>query len=182
MKVNRTSALAALWGFAEATVFFIVPDVLLTWIALQNRKRAFVACVWTLGGALLGGTILWFIGNNDPDQARALFSSLPAIDNGMIANVRLQVESDGLIALFVGPFIGTPYKLYALEAGNLEVGLVAFLLISIPARMMRFAFAVLFASAISHVLRKRFQLSAVRVMHVVAWIVFYTGYFLVMSQ
>lgn len=182
MKIARTSGLAALWGFAEATVFFIVPDVLLTWIALQSYKRAFIACIWVLGGALLGGSVLWFIGSNDPDPARAVFSSLPGIDKGMIANVTSQVENDGLVALFIGPVIGTPYKLYAVEAGNLGIGLAAFLLVSIPARLMRFAFAVLFAGAIGHVLQKRFQLSVLRGMHVVAWIVFYTWYFHAMSQ
>lgn len=182
MKIARTNGLAALWGFAEATVFFIVPDVLLTWIALQSYKRAFIACVWALGGALLGGSILWFIGGNDPDPARALFSSLPGIDRAMISSVTSQMEDDGLAALFIGPIIGTPYKLYAVEAGNLDIGLVAFLLVSIPARLMRFAFAVLFAGAISHVLHKWFPLSVLRGGHIVAWIVFYTWYFHVMSQ
>lgn len=182
MKVTRTNAVAALWGFAEATVFFIVPDVLLTWIALQDYKRAFVACLWALGGALLGGSILWYLGNGDPDPARVLFTSLPGIDSGMITNVRSQVENDGLFALFIGPVIGTPYKLYAVESGNLGIGLVAFLLISIPARLMRFAFAVLFAGAVSHLLRKRLQLSVIRVMHVISWVLFYTWYFHVMGQ
>lgn len=182
MKVTRTRALAALWGFAEATVFFIVPDVLLTWIALQSYKRAFTACLWALAGALLGGCVIWFIGSNDPDPARALFSSLPGIDTGMIVHVKSQVEKEGLIALFVGPFIGTPYKLYAVEAGNLGIGLAAFVLISIPARLMRFAFAVIFAGVVSHFLRKRFQLSVVRTVHVVAWVVFYAWYFYAMSQ
>lgn len=182
MKVTRTNAVATLWGFAEATVFFIVPDVLLTWVALQNYKRALVACLWALGGALLGGSVLWYLGNSDPEPARALFTSLPGIDSGMISNVRSQVENDGLFALFIGPIIGTPYKLYAVESGNLGIGLVAFLLISIPARLMRFAFAVVFAGAISHVLRKWYQLSVVRGVHVVAWIAFYAWYFHAMSR
>ena len=37
--VDGTKALAALWGFAEATVFFIVPDVHLSWLALRSRPR-----------------------------------------------------------------------------------------------------------------------------------------------
>jgi len=182
MKIARTSALAALWGLAEATVFFIVPDALLTWIALRSYKRALTACVWALGGALLGGSTLWFIGSNDPEPARALFASLPGIDRGMIANVTSQVENEGLVALFIGPFIGTPYKLYAVEAGNLGIGLAAFLLVSVPARLMRFALAALLVGAVSHVLQKRFQLSVLRGVHVVAWIAFYTWYFNAMSQ
>lgn len=43
---------ALLWGFAEATLFFLVPDVLLIWIAVQRtRREALVACAFALGGA-----------------------------------------------------------------------------------------------------------------------------------
>lgn len=181
MKVARTDALAALWGVAEATVFFVVPDVLLTWIALRSYRRAFIACLWALGGALLGGCVLWFVGNADPEPARALFVSLPAIDDGMIANVRTQMLNDGLIALFVGPLIGTPYKIYAVEAGNLGLGLGVFLLVSIPARLARFALAVVFAGAISRVLLRRVSLSVLRALHVVLWFVFYAWYFHAMT-
>jgi hypothetical protein len=39
--VAGPKALAVLWGFAEATVFFIVPDVQLSWLALRSRRTAF---------------------------------------------------------------------------------------------------------------------------------------------
>jgi len=38
------------WGFAEATFFFIVPDVFLSRIALDRIRTAWAASVWaTLG-------------------------------------------------------------------------------------------------------------------------------------
>ena len=45
---------AAVWGFAEATLFFIVPDVLLSWIALHAPRKALVACLWAVVGAPSG--------------------------------------------------------------------------------------------------------------------------------
>ena len=42
---------AALWGVAEATLFFVVPDVLVGWIALRGPRRTLV--VWL--GATAGG-------------------------------------------------------------------------------------------------------------------------------
>jgi membrane protein YqaA with SNARE-associated domain len=53
--------IAFLWGFSEAVWFFIIPDIFLTLIALFSLKRALVAMVWTILGAMLGGAILyWF--------------------------------------------------------------------------------------------------------------------------
>ena len=122
MKLNRTNALAALWGVAEATVFFIVPDVLLSWLALQSYKPAFIACLWALAGALVGGGIIWFVGLSNPDMVRTMLVSLPAISDEMITNVAQQLDESGLVALFVGPMIGTPYKIYALEAATSGFG------------------------------------------------------------
>jgi len=46
---------AFLWGLAEATCFFIVPDVLLSFIALRRLRTALLCCGLALAGALLAG-------------------------------------------------------------------------------------------------------------------------------
>ena len=181
MKLSRTNVFAALWGIAEATIFFIVPDVLLSWLALRGYKRALVACVWALGGALVGGCIVWFVSLGNPEAVRALFASLPAINEAMIANVGQQLNESGLSALFVGPMIGTPYKIYALEAANSGFSLALFLLVSIPARLMRFLLVTFVAGAVSQVLQRRLNMRVVQVLHAVLWIAFYAWYFSVMA-
>jgi len=181
MQVNRTNALAFVWGLAEATVFFFIPDVFLSWVAIQSYKRALIACFWVAGGALIGGSILWFVGRNNPDAARALFTSLPAISNGMITNVSVQLEEIGLMALFVGPLTGTPYKIYAVEAANLGYGLGIFLLISLPARLLRFVLVSLVAGGTCHLLRRRLTVRHLQVLHVLFWIGLYYWYFSIMS-
>jgi hypothetical protein len=50
--------LALIWGFAEATVFFVVPDVLLTAIPVRDLRAASLACFLALLGALAGGTLM----------------------------------------------------------------------------------------------------------------------------
>jgi hypothetical protein len=47
---------AAVWGLAEATLFFVVPDVLLTWLAAFRPRVACKAVVACLAGALAGGS------------------------------------------------------------------------------------------------------------------------------
>ena len=181
MKLDRTNAVVAFWGIAEATVFFIVPDVLLSWLALRSYKRALVACLWALGGALFGACIIWFVALANPDPVRTLFASLPAINDGMIANVAQQLDKGGLTALFVGPLIGTPYKIYTLEAVNSGFSFALFLLLSIPARLMRFLLVTIVAGAASQLLQRRLSMRVVQILHAVLWISFYSWYFSVMA-
>lgn len=182
MKLNRTNALAALWGLAEAALFFIVPDVFLSWIALRSFKRAMWACLWALLGALIGGAFIWYMGLVNADALRAVFTSIPAINEGMMNNVRDQLQNSGLVALFIGPLVGTPYKLYALEAAQLGYGLFIFLLISIPARLMRFIIVTIVSAAASRALNRFVGLRTLQVMHVCVWVAFYSWYYHVMSS
>ncbi len=181
MRLNRTNTLAAFWGLAEATVFIIVPDVLLSWIALRSRKRALSACLWATGAALLGGCILWFVARHDPEPARALFAALPAINDEMIESVRSELNAAGLKALFMGPLQGTPYKIYAVEAASIGYGLGIFLLVSLPARLIRFLLVSLVAGGIATVLRQRMSLRHLRTLHVLFWVALYSWYFSAMS-
>ena len=46
--------LALAWGLAEATFFFIVPDVLLSRLVLSDWRLCARACLWAVAGALVG--------------------------------------------------------------------------------------------------------------------------------
>ena len=177
----RLNLFAAAWGAAEATLFFIVPDVLLSRIALQQRNAALVACFWALGGALIGGASIWVIGHIEPDPARELFKTIPAISPAMIDRVHQQILELGPWAVFVGPLTGTPYKLYALEAASAGFGLAGFMLISVPARLLRFVIVVLVTHVVALGLRRFASLRTLQALHLVAWIAFYGWYFTVME-
>jgi membrane protein YqaA with SNARE-associated domain len=171
------NGLALFWGFAEATVFFVVPDVLLSWFALDSPRRALRACLFALWGALIGGSIVWLAGLRDPEPLRAVYAVLPAIDAAMIDSVGRQLESQGLPALLLGPLKGTPYKIYALEAAHLGLGYLPFLLISVPARLVRFALVAVGTAAIGRLLRNRLSLASLRYFLILGWIAFYAWYF-----
>ena len=99
MTIGRANIIASLWGFAEATLFFIVPDVFLGWLALRSPKSALIACLFALLGALIGGSAMWLWGRFDPDSARGIFALLPAVGGDSIANVQMQLEDGGAIII-----------------------------------------------------------------------------------
>ena len=182
MKPTRTNAFAFAWGLAEATLFFIVPDVLLSWLALHGYKQALVACLYALSGALLGGVMIWLLGQVDAEAGRALLAAIPGIDDVLIADVRSQLENAGLISLVQGPLSGTPYKIYALESGSLNYGLAIFVLVSIPARLVRFVVVAVVVGMLGRLLAPLLSLGQRRVLLAVCWIGFYSWYFHMMSN
>jgi len=136
---------AFVWGWAEATCFFIVPDVLLTLIACRRLRPALGAGLAALAGALVGGAMMVALGSQAPEFARRLLDGIPGIAPTLIAGVQSELGRHGVWALMLGPPRGVPYKIYAVEWGARHGGLAAFLLVSIPARYARFLLATLAA-------------------------------------
>lgn len=169
--------LAALWGFAEATLFFIVPDVLLSWLGLRGQRSDWVASGYALIGALLGGVLMYQWGVQNLAGVRALLIWLPGIDAGLLDLARHQLQEVGVLALFKGGFGGVPYKTYAIHAASEGVGLALFLSVSVFARWLRFAVVMLATRWLVRALLPKQTLLQQQLFLLAGWVVFYAVYF-----
>jgi membrane protein YqaA with SNARE-associated domain len=174
--------LAALWGFAESTLFFIVPDVLLTWLALSLPRRALRACYWALGGALLGAVVMIAWAGAAPHSVEAALLLLPGISPELLELVRGQLVSEGLPAILMGPVQGFPFKTYVVEATVLGFSPWTLLAVSVPARMLRFLLLTLLAIGLARGPLRRLPTRTLRILHVVAWTVFYVVYLIAIQD
>jgi len=167
------------WGLAEATFFFIVPDVLLTLIACRALRPAMKATVAALFGALVGGALMYVFGVREPHTARVFLDHVPAIGPALITTVAGHVSEGGLMAVLLGPINGIPYKIYAVDWGARGGSLVAFLLISIPARYVRFVLAALAARGIARLIEPltHHRATIETLILAVIWVAFYGFYF-----
>jgi hypothetical protein len=95
----------------KPSTFFVVPDVLLSWIALNQPRKAWIARGWAVAGALIGGTLMYAWGAADVDSALAALEHVPAVSPTMCDAVSEQFHTHGIIAIFLGPITGTPYKI-----------------------------------------------------------------------
>ena len=175
--------LALLWGLAEATFFFIVPDVLLSVLAIRKpRKEALVACGYALLGALLGSVVMYVWGSTHPGAAAAFLEYVPAVSAEMIEGVEDSLQQNGLWALFTGPSSGIPYKVYGVKVGTLQISFLFFFLVSIPARLVRFVLTVLITRVIAHRLLRRWPEK--RKLQILAgfWIVLYAAFWTLMPN
>jgi membrane protein YqaA with SNARE-associated domain len=167
--------IAFAWGFAEATAFFIVPDVYLGFVALFNWRRGLLAALMALAGAMLGGSIMYMIGMNHPDGINRFLTYVPLIDSTLVNDVANQTRTSGLIAVLTGPFRGTPYKIYAAQAGEQSLPLLPFLLMTIPARLQRFLPLALVFGGIGKRFQEFFERNTLFVLgsYALMWIVIY---------
>ena len=170
------SAVALLWGFAEATLFFIVPDVFLTFIALRSPRRALTASAFAVVGAIVGGVLMYFF------ASRGVLESIPAINAALIHDVEQQIARYGAWSIFLGPLRGIPYKIYAAEWGWQHRELLTLVVITIPARAIRFILLSAIASFAASALRKRIPEKSIVVIHLLLWAAFYLVYFMKMTH
>jgi membrane protein YqaA with SNARE-associated domain len=129
--------LAFLWGFAEGTLFFVVPDVLISLVALVRPRNAWRHIVAAIVGSLVAGIILFAWSSQSPQRAGRAVARVPLVSPGMFAEVDHGFRKHGQSAVLLGPLYGIPYKIYAVEAPAF-VSASAFLWITVPARGVRF--------------------------------------------
>lgn len=167
-----------LWGFAEATFFFFVPDVWLSFLVLKMRKGIAVHIALATAGAVLGGLVMYAFGAYGFAQAQAFLDAVPAIGSGMIAETGRQMQGGNVFgAMQAGSVSGVPYKIYAVWAGHLGVPLLHFVGISAAVRALRFILVTGVIYMIGRVLRGRFSTRALLRINGVCWAAFYVYYF-----
>lgn len=148
-------AAAAAWGFAEATLFFVVPDVLLTWIAAFRPRRAAAAVGACLAGALLGGALMFGAAARDPVGTRALVERVPAVGAALVERTEAGMAADYRRQMLLGGLSGVPYKVMAIAAAARDGSPSRFLAWSVPARLPRWIALALLARGVAAWARRR---------------------------
>jgi hypothetical protein len=133
--------LGAIWGFLEGTWFFLVPDVLLSYIAIGSCRRVLVASLGVVLGAMLAACVLYgLLGQNHGSAAiriQRFWSALPGFRSTMLARASEYLEDQGARGLLLGPGSGLPYRVFVLESYRLGIPLPQILLWTPPARLER---------------------------------------------
>ena len=99
-------ALGFLWGFVEATLFFVVPDVWLSLVAIFSLRRVWQHIAAAITGAAAGGALIFLWAQTHPDSASAVVNKVPFVTKQMFAKVDVSFQTRGLSAVYVGPLTG----------------------------------------------------------------------------
>jgi hypothetical protein len=168
------TVLALLWGFAEGTLFFILPDVPLSFVALFRPRRALLHMAAIVAGAVCAGAVMFTWSAHSP-AAHAAVAHVPAVSSAMFERATRDFNQYGIWGASLGPVRGVPYKVYAVEAPS-HLALTPFLLATIPARLWRLV-AVWVGFAVTGAgLRKLGRAGLAPALHAAFWIVTYAIY------
>lgn len=180
--VGRSTLLGFLWGAAEGSVFFIVPDVAVSFVALFSIRRCLSCSLAAALGAAVAGASLHLATTFRPDAAFATVHAVPFVSERMFSSAAVDWDRYGLWALFKGAVSGVPYKVYAIAAPQ-RFGLVAFALATIPARLFRFVAVGLGVAFAARALPPRVREDPTRLaaIHAACWGVFYACYWIGVS-
>lgn len=180
---RRAETVGFLWGVAEASLFFVVPDVWTGWIAIVAPRRAVPVLVMTLLGAVLGALLLFLVAPYATDALVAWFGMVPGLLPGDLATAREQLATQGVGAFTASPLGGIPLKLYAFGAGLDAFGAVPLVVGVVLNRLVRvggFTLLMGIAGALGRPLVRR-RPAVVAAVYVVGWCVFYGTFWMVRS-
>jgi hypothetical protein len=167
------------WGFAEGTLFFVVPDVLISRTALLSWRRALLQAVAASAGAVLAGALLFTWAADAPLAAQTVVRQVPFVRESMFEVAAVGLDAGAFGGLVRGSFSGIPYKVFAVEAPGHVAG-VPFVVASGPARVLRFFLVAVCSALVAMLLRRLTPLgtSGLRLAHGAAWLAFYAYYWL----
>lgn len=167
------------WGFAESTVFFIVPDVGVAFIAAMSPRNWWKAALASIVGTLVGAVVLFlavelWLGA----LASQLLLTIPGIHQASLTLASTRIADHGAGALLLAAFQGIPYKVYAAQLTLAGVSLPVLLLWTIPSRALRLLPVAAAAGASGRLLqgslRRHFGLWVGA--YALCWVIFYAWY------
>ena len=181
--LEHNRAIAAFWGFAEATLFFIVPDVWLSFVALKKgfRSALWAVCCAVLG-AIAGGALIYTASIWNLEATVSAIDAVPAISPGVISEVRSSLQQEPLWAMIEGSLTGVPYKIFASQAAVNGIELTIFALATIPARAFRFIIVVALTVLVARLLLAKASDRRKTGILAGCWVVFYGFYFTLMPN
>lgn len=171
-------ALAALWALGDATVFFIVPDVWLTYVGLRNGTyAALVAGLFVTLGGFIGGMALYYFAAAEPAEARNLLLALPAVNADALRDARDLLARWDAIAIVGNPYSLLPYKVMALEAPAAKVQPLFFALATFFAYLSRAFLIALLAGFLGWLLRRTYGTRRLTIWALSFWAAMYALFF-----
>jgi membrane protein YqaA with SNARE-associated domain len=126
----------------ESIIFPLPVDPFLAGLTLAVPSKAFKFALICTIGSVMGGVIGWLLGYLIGPSIENLFLYFPWFTEEKFNAVKFAYKENGMLIIFLGAFTPLPYKIITITSGIAEVNIIAFVLMSIFGRGIRFFIVV----------------------------------------
>ncbi|HUG85402.1 MAG TPA: lysophospholipid acyltransferase family protein [Euzebya sp.] len=144
--VRRGTLILAVWAFAEATIWPLIPDLLLAGLVFAVPRLGPRLVAVAAGASAIGGAVAVTL-------ARAgLTWPLPAVTSAMQQQAVDAISQHGARGLLAQPLSGVPYKAFNSAGAGTDIEVLSWVGWTVTARGMRMAVVALMAWAAGRLL------------------------------
>ena len=172
------------WGLAEGLVFFIVPDVYISFATLFSLRAGAFAWFFSIAGSAVAVVVIYLLAVMLGLDYVSFLDWIPGISEPLIQRMGQQLAGEGLPYTPLLVMAGVPLKLYVAQAFALEMSLGSVLLWTVFARIVRIAptFAIVAVMRLLFGRRIEAHAGAWCALLGIFWLAFYIFYFVHMNQ
>lgn len=171
-----------LWWFAEATFFFIVPDVILSYFWATKWAKKSYNIVYSLLWAILWWILIYWLSKRNLIK-KSYFLKIPWINNN-IMKIAEKKTNEWIISMTKWSIQWIPYKLFAYYHWKKWTNFIKFVSISKIARLPRFIVSFYLSSMIWCILNILFKTTpkSIKKIVIMSWIIIYIFYFILVHK
>ena len=125
-------------SFIEAIFFPIPVDPLLAILVLNNKEKYIELTIFCTLASVIGGIAGWLLGYFIGEEIEELFTIIPWIRHDSFNAVKIAFEDHGILIIFLGAFTPLPFKIISVTSGVFHINIIAFLVMSLIGRGLRF--------------------------------------------
>ena len=125
-------------SFIEAIFFPIPVDPLLAILVLNNKQKYIKLTIFCTLASVIGGLVGWLLGYVIGEQIEELLTIIPWIKNDSFNDVKVAFDQHGILIIFLGAFTPLPFKIISVTSGVFHVNILAFFIMSLIGRGLRF--------------------------------------------
>ena len=125
-------------SFIEAIFFPIPVDPLLAILVLNNKQKYIELTIFCTLASVIGGLVGWLLGYVIGEEIEELLTIIPWIKNDSFNIVKIAFDEHGILIIFLGAFTPLPFKIISVTSGVFHINIVAFFVMSLIGRGLRF--------------------------------------------
>ena len=107
-------------------------------LVLNNKQKYIELTIFCTLASVVGGLVGWLLGYFIGEEIEELLTIIPWIKDDSFNTVKTAFDEHGILIIFLGAFTPLPFKIISVTSGVFHINIVAFFVMSLIGRGLRF--------------------------------------------